>query len=96
MVKNTCCHLNITSQIKHHCLETTHRLLEEEDGQCSDQRHVAQQGLHHHPHGSVKLDGEENMLGTSHTHRNVRHNQTFDNRTLETRQIKLFCVDGWL
>lgn len=59
---------------------TTHRLLEEEDWQRSDQRHVSQQGLHHHPHGPVKLAGEENVLGNRDTDRKVAHNKTVEKR----------------
>lgn len=39
-----------------HAGRGTHWFLQEEDGQRSDQRHVAQQRLHHDPHRPKKLD----------------------------------------
>lgn len=46
--------------------QSTHWFLEEEDGQSSNQRHVPQQRLHHHPQRPVELDtGQDKHSGTT-------------------------------
>lgn len=43
-------------------VKATHGFLEEKDGHGSDQRHVAQQRLQHHPHHSMKLHRKTNDI----------------------------------